>query len=89
MLYIRRYSKQVAASQGNHAGGGGVGGGGHEMDLVRSLRHFLSNGLRLPGSGRDHSQYLITPNGEPGVNNGHHRYIWNVFITLFLLNKNP
>ena len=35
------------------------------MDLMRSLRHFLSNSLRL--GGRDHSQYLITPNGEPGA----------------------
>ena len=38
---------------------------------MRSLRHFLSNNLRL--GGRDHSQYLITPNGEPLHNGGQHR----------------
>ena len=54
LLFLRRYSKQVAASQE----------GSVEMDLMRSLRHFISNTLR---GGRDHSQYLITPNGEPNA----------------------
>jgi len=56
LLFLRRYSKQVAASQGSS---------GVEMDLMRSLRHFISNTLRI--GGRDHSQYLITPNGEPNA----------------------
>jgi protein-tyrosine phosphatase len=57
LVFLRRYSKQVAAAQG---------GPGAEMDLRRSFRHFVAT-LR---GGRDHSQYLITPNGEPnGVKN--------------------
>ena len=61
LVFLRRYSKQVAAAQG---------GPGAEMDLRRSFRHFVAT-LR---GGRDHSQYLITPNGEPngpGKSNGH------------------
>ena len=57
LVFLRRYSKQVAAAQG---------GPGAEMDLRRSFRHFVAT-LR---GGRDHSQYLITPNGEPnGIKN--------------------
>ena len=52
LIFLRRYSKQVAAAQG---------GPGAEMDLRRSFRHLVAT-LR---GGRDHSQYLITPNGEP------------------------
>ena len=57
LVFLRRYSKQVAAAQG---------GPGAEMDLRRSFRHLVAT-LR---GGRDHSQYLITPNGEPnGIKN--------------------
>ena len=52
LVFLRRYSKQVAATQGAP---------GAEMDLRRSFRHLVAT-LR---GGRDHSQYLITPNGEP------------------------
>lgn len=45
LFLLRRYSKKVAATQG-----------GVEMNLRRSFRHLCST-LR----GRDHSQYLITP----------------------------
>ena len=45
LVLLRRYSKKVAATQG-----------GVEMSLRRSIRHLYST-LR----GRDHSQYLITP----------------------------
>lgn len=45
LMLLRRYSKKVAATQG-----------GVEMNLRRSFRHLCTT-LR----GRDHSQYLITP----------------------------
>eukprot|EP00095_Tigriopus_kingsejongensis_P005144 maker-scaffold100_size373717-snap-gene-2.51 protein:Tk05144 transcript:maker-scaffold100_size373717-snap-gene-2.51-mRNA-1 annotation:"receptor-type tyrosine-protein phosphatase alpha" len=45
LVFLRRYSKKVAATQG-----------GVEMSLRRSFRHLYTT-LR----GRDHSQYLITP----------------------------
>eukprot|EP00094_Tigriopus_californicus_P001276 TCALIF_01236-PA protein Name:"Similar to Ptp69D Tyrosine-protein phosphatase 69D (Drosophila melanogaster)" AED:0.07 eAED:0.07 QI:0/0.91/0.84/0.92/1/1/13/255/1330 len=45
LVFLRRYSKKVAATQG-----------GVEMSLRRSFRHLYTT-IR----GRDHSQYLITP----------------------------
>lgn len=49
LMLLRRYSKKVAATQG-----------GVEMSLRRTLRHFCTT-IR----GRDHSQYLITPEAPP------------------------
>lgn len=49
LVLLKRYSKKVAATQG-----------GVEMTLRRSLRHLCAT-LR----GRDHSQYLITPDNPP------------------------
>ena len=54
LMLLRRYSKKVAASQG-----------GVEMNLRRSFRHFCTT-LR----GRDHSQYLITPEAPKSENIG-------------------